>query len=218
MNKVNSIILAPLVVVALASVALESHGEPISRIDGVPGGGWLGDLWGFRCPPGGRVQVQVDVLGDIPLENNVFASRLDPAVDIFDGRGNLLAQGDDELLCTPVLGCDAGCPAVSVACGQGARHTLVVRDAGFLPGCFGGGTYQLSIEVFNANRRSLSPGQVRLGGGVPRNVPQFVINEGFSGRSGPVVDDGVVPLSIFSSFTTTEVSGLKGQGKLARPD
>ena len=191
----GSCLLAPLVISAtiLAMSAPEALAEPIVRVDHVPGGGFVGDTWTFQCPPGGSAEISVDIFGDVPLETG-FASALDPAIEVYDGSGKLIAEADDELQCSSPSICDAGCPGVVFQCETGLKHSVAVRDVGALVDCSGGGAYFLLIEVLDEDGTSLPGNAVKLGGGVRRNIPAFILADGFVGRKGPVIDDGPLPL------------------------
>jgi hypothetical protein len=56
----------------------------------------LGDLWTFKCPKGGTVNVSVDTKDD----TDAAQSDIDPVLLVVDGAGNLLAIGDDDVDCT----------------------------------------------------------------------------------------------------------------------
>lgn len=194
-----------LAVFSLGVMPFDSRAAEIRRVDEVPGGGFVGDLWTFRCPAGGSVDVRVDTFPDVALNGGVF-SALDPVLEIYDGRGNLLALGDDEVLCSAALFCDAACPAVTFACGQGVRHSIVIRDAGALPDCFGGGSYELVVEAFGAGGGSRLQSSVQLGGGPFQELPQWLVNTGVTGRRGPVVDDGPVSAILLGASTSATVA------------
>jgi hypothetical protein len=84
-------ILAPVV-----AAAAQASAEPISRSNWVPNVGQLnvegeqplGDLWTFRCPEGGTVNVSVDTKDD----TDAAQSDIDPVLLVVDGAGNLLAS------------------------------------------------------------------------------------------------------------------------------
>jgi hypothetical protein len=186
------ILVAGLVLSASATVSAEE----LTRVDWTPGGGRSGDLWTFNCPVGGSLAISVDVLDDRPQDDGSFASALDPIIDIFDGEGNYLGGGDAEFECSVASSCDAACPAVEFPCGDGLRHSVTVRDTGFLSSCTGGGTYVLRVEVLDESGESLANPQVQLGGGPPRDVPPFLIDFGIAGRRGPAVDNGPTPFAV----------------------
>jgi hypothetical protein len=178
----------------------------IGRVDWAAGGRLIGDLWTFRCPAGGSVSASVDTIGDYAVpdgDGGGFVSGLDPSLGILDSQGNLIARADDEQACNMPTRCDAGCPSVEVPCARGGvKHSILVRDAGILPECTGGGGYLLIIEVFNRDGESLSARAVKLGGGPRRNLPPWLLDTGLVGRQGPVVDDG--PALTAPSEETTE--------------
>ena len=161
----------------------------------------LGDMWTFNCPAGGSVVASVDTKDDTDLGT----SNLDPILELLDGNGVEIADGDDENTCTyqPVCGFD--CPQLRdfatprssrVACGDGGPsglHSLIVRDFGTagVPHCNGGG-YELTVDVFDASGNQLSQEQVGLGGGPSRGVPDWAVTEG-KAPVGPALDDENVP-------------------------
>src|SRR5437899_7942423 len=111
----------------------------------------LGDMWTFNCPPGGYVVASVDTKDDTDLGT----STLDPILELLDGNGAEIADGDDENTCTYAPVCGFRCPqlrdfasprSTHVACGDGGPsglHSLIVRDFG-VSGCNGGGGYELT--------------------------------------------------------------------------
>ena len=129
----------------------------------------LGDLWTFKCPKGGTVNVSVDTKDD----TDTAQSDIDPVLLVVDGAGNLLAFADDDVACTYPPVCGFACPSVSaVACGSDGHaddgrhgsdsepHNIIVRDFGD-SGCVGGGGYGLVVEVFKADGSQLSERRVR---------------------------------------------------------
>jgi hypothetical protein len=207
---------ASLIAAFIAAAASNGYAEEINRVEWSPGGGFVGDVWRFRCPAGGSVAAGVDTFGDVPTPDGAFESTLDPALEIYDGRGNLLAAGDDEAACSAPPQCGAGCPVVTVACGQGAaNHTIVVRDAGVLLDCAGGGSYLLNVEVFNQSGRSLPPSRVALGGGEQRNLPQWLAASGLVGARGPLVNDGFVPTQ-FGGLAISQTTPPEPSTKLSK--
>lgn len=181
---------------SMVVAASSGFGAAITRVDWTPGGGLVGDLWKFRCPAGGSVSAIVDTVPEIAVDDQNFVSGLDPRLQIFDGQGNLLAAGDDDVDCSVDTQCGAGCPEVTeVPCGQGVNHSILVRDSGTLPACTGGGGYLLVIEVLNASGRSLGPVAVKLGGGPARRLPPWLLQTDLIGARGPVVDNGSAVVS-----------------------
>jgi len=160
----------------------------------------LGDMWTFNCPAGGSVVASVDTKDDTDLGT----STLDPILELLDGNGVEIADGDDENTCTYRPVCGFACPQLHdfngnrrVACGDGGPsglHSLIVRDFGTagVPHCNGGG-YELKVDVFDASGNQLSQEQVGLGGGPSRGVPDWAVDEG-KAPFGPALDDENVPL------------------------
>jgi hypothetical protein len=203
-------ILAPVV-----AAAAQASAEPISRSNWVPNVGQLnvegeqplGDLWTFRCPEGGTVNVSVDTKDD----TDAAQSDIDPVLLVVDGAGNLLAFADDDVDCTYPPVCGFFCPSVSaLACGSegnnddnddnddnDGRHSIIVRDFGS-SGCVGGGGYNLVVEVFTADGSQLSERRVDLGGGPERDVPKYALDLG-KAPTGPALDDEDVPQEFFDS-------------------
>lgn len=184
------VLVAGLVLVGATTV----HGAEFNRVDWTPGGGFVGDTWTFQCPAGGSVFVAADAFADRPVAEDEFETGLDLVLEVFDGQGNLLAAGDDEFECAGAVACGAGCPALEATCGQGLTHSVVVRDAGVLEGCEGGGAYALTLEVTSEEGRSLPNREVKLGGGVAQNLPAWIRRTGLINRRGPVIDDGLAPI------------------------
>ena len=159
----------------------------------------LGDMWTFNCPPGGYVVASVDTKDDTDLGT----STLDPILELLDGNGAEIADGDDENACTYAPVCGFRCPqlrdfasprSTHVACGDGGPsglHSLIVRDFG-VSGCNGGGGYELTVDVFDASGSQLSQEEVALGGGASRGVPEWALVEG-KAVVGPALDDENVP-------------------------
>jgi hypothetical protein len=189
----------------------QASSEPISRSNWIPNVGQLnvegeqalGDLWTFKCPRGGTVNVSVDTKDD--TDNG--EADIDPVLLVVDGAGNLLAFADDDVDCTYPPVCGYFCPSVAeVACGStGGRdehdddeetHSIIVRDFGAAIGtdtaCQEGGGYNLVVEVFNADGRQLAERTFELGGGPEREVPKYALDLG-KAPTGPALDDEDVP-------------------------
>jgi hypothetical protein len=158
----------------------------------------LGDMWTFNCPAGGSVVASVDTKDDTDLGT----ATLDPILELLDGNGVEIANGDDENTCTYLPVCGFACPQLTdsrgntrVPCGGGGTsglHSLIVRDFGQAgAGCIGGG-YELKVDVFDDYGNQLSPDQVGLGGGPSRGVPDWAVSEG-KAPVGPALDDENVP-------------------------
>jgi hypothetical protein len=196
---------AMLAAVALVGVAAsEASAEPISRSNWVPNVGQLnvegeqplGDLWTFKCPKGGTVNVSVDTKD----ATDAASSDIDPVLLVVDGAGNLLAFADDDVDCTYPPVCGFFCPSVSaLACGGGgehSEHSIIVRDFGAADAtgtpCQEGGGYNLIVEVFTQDGRQLSERRVELGGGPERDVPKYALKLA-KAPTGPALDDEDVP-------------------------
>lgn len=161
----------------------------------------LGDLFLFTCPDGGAFRATVDTKDDL----DASASCLDPVVEIYDGAGDLIAVGDDQLECTYPPVCGFGCPEVEAVCGAPGLHSLVVRDYGTAAvgdeHCGKGGGYELTVEVSDAAGVPLAGDEIALGAGGPaRDLPAWVRELGLS-PTGPNLDDENVPsFRVFSAF------------------
>jgi hypothetical protein len=188
-------------ILLMVGAAPQASAEPISRSNWVPNVGQLdfeveqplGDLWTFKCPEGGTVNVSVDTKDD----TDSAQSDIDPVLALVDGKGNLLALGDDETACTYAPVCGFACPSVTaVACGEGEKHSVIVRDFGAAgatdAACQEGGGYSLVAEVFGADGSELSERRVELGGGPKRKVPKWALDLG-KAPTGPALDDEDVP-------------------------
>src|SRR3989442_14201262 len=82
----------------------------------------LGDMWTFNCPAGGSVVASVDTKDDTDLGT----ATMDPILELLDGNGIEIANGDDENTCTYPPVCGFACPQLTdsqgntrVACGDG---------------------------------------------------------------------------------------------------
>jgi hypothetical protein len=201
LQKKSWTVLALAMIVLMVAGAPRTSAEPISRSNWVPNVGQLnvdgeqplGDLWTFKCPKGGTINVSVDTKDD----TDNAESYIDPVLLLVDGQGNLLAFADDDVDCTYPPVCGFFCPSIAaVACGKGENHSLIVRDFGAAIGpdeaCQGGGGYNLVLEVFRADGRQVPERRVELGGGQKRKVPEWAPDFG-TAPTGPVLDDEDVP-------------------------
>jgi hypothetical protein len=198
MRRQDTLWTAALAILPLMAVVPSTSAEPISRSNWVPNFGQLnaegeqplGDMWTFRCPRGGTVNVSVDTKDD----TDAGQSDIDPVLLVVDGAGSLLAFGDDDVDCTYPPVCGFSCPAVTaVACGSDGRHSVIVRDFGTAgTTCQEGGGYNLVVEVFTGGGRQLPEQAVDLGGGPRRNVPSWAVDVG-KAPVGPALDDEDVP-------------------------
>lgn len=186
---------------ALLLWSLPAVSEEVRRTGWVPNVGALedgepplGDLWTFRCPPGGSFRMSVDTKDD----DDQGGAGIDPVLGVISGNGQLVASADDEQACTYDPLCGFGCPAVEAGlCGPGANHSIIIQDRGDATStdeaCRGGGGYDLVLEVFNVNGVPLPQGRVRLGGGAAaQSQPRWLREAGFTLR-GPRLDDTALP-------------------------
>lgn len=198
-SKLWSVVLAA--IVPVVATAPQASAEPISRSNWVPNVGQLnvegeqplGDLWTFRCPRGGTVNVAVDTKDD----TDTAQADIDPVLLLVDGAGNLLAFADDDVGCTYPPVCGFACPsATAVACGSDGKHSVIVRDFGAADAtgapCQEGGGYGLTVEVFTRDGRQVPERLVDLGGGPRRNAPKWAVELG-KAPVGPALDDEDVP-------------------------
>jgi hypothetical protein len=159
-------------------------GNPNIRIN-------LGDLWTFKCPRNGSVTISVDTIEDGAV---AMESKVDPALAVYDGAGNLLGSADDTQDCTYDPTCGFQCPAITVDCGAANPHSVSVFQASNLEqGCDDGG-YVLSVEAFDANGQSIAAKKLQLGGGAKRKVPRW-LDPARQLAPGPALDDEAVPFS-----------------------
>jgi hypothetical protein len=155
----------------------------------------LGDMWTFRCPPGGNFSVRVDTRDD----TDEGRARIDPLLEVVDGNGNNLTFADDEVACTFEPLCGFSCPeVVQVACGEGDQHSVIIRDFGTASVgddfCEGGGGYDVFLTVFLSDGSELSEISTEFGGGAFRRLPRWVtLRVPSVGSIGPVLDDEDVP-------------------------
>lgn len=209
------VLLLPLAAWALCVASAPAAADEVRRSNWVPNVGELGtgeqplgDMWTFRCPPGGSVRASVDTKDD----TDDGQSDIDPVLLVFDGQGNLLRFGDDEDGCTYPPVCGGLCPSVRATCGEAGRHSIVVRDFGTAEGpgtpCQEGGGYELVVEVFDAGGEPLSEQATRLGGG-PRKLPAVPRWARDLGKApvGPILDDEDVPEGVRSDKETCVIVG-----------
>jgi hypothetical protein len=181
------------IIAPMVAAAPQASAEPINRSNWVPNLGAtvpdqdpLGDLWTFNCPAGGTVSVSVDTKDD----TDTGKSNIDPFLIMGDAKG-AFGFSDDNFECAIPPVCGFACPSqTATPCGSG-QHWIIVRDWG-ANSCTGGGGYDLVVEVFAGDGRSLSERSVNLGGGPTRKVPNDALASG-SAPTGPALDDEKVP-------------------------
>jgi hypothetical protein len=184
---------AIVVATVVCSAVWQASAEPINRSNWVPNvgdtfpfGRPLGDLWTFNCPAGGTVSVSVDTKDD----TDTGKSNIDPFLIVGDAK-EALGLSDDNFECAIPPVCGFACPSrTATPCGSG-QHWIIVRDWG-ASSCTGGGGYNLVVEVFGGDGRSLSERSVNLGGGPTRKVPNGASTLGIA-PTGPALDDEEVP-------------------------
>jgi hypothetical protein len=193
------------VLLPLTAMVPDASAEGIIRSNWIPNVGQLntpgeqplGDLWTFRCPRGGTVTIVVDTKDDTDTPDLDSRSDIEPVFMVVDGAGNLLVFAHGETGCAYPPVCDANCPLVNeLACGSDGKHSIIVRDFGVTTAatpCQEGGGYNLHVEVFGPDGRSLPSRIVDLGGGPRRQVPGWALDLE-KAPVGPALDDEDVPL------------------------
>lgn len=149
-------------------------------------------MWTFRCPPGGGFSVSVDTRDDTDRGE----ATIDPLLEVVDGNGNDIDFADDTFACTFQPLCGFACPALDqVPCGEGDRHSLIIRDLGAAgEGCEGGGGYDVFLTVFGPDGGEFSEVSTEFGGGGFRQLPRWVtLRLPAVGSIGPILDDEDVP-------------------------
>jgi hypothetical protein len=143
----------------------------------------IGDLWSFKCPPGGFFEVWADTVEDV-----AGASNLDLFLEVRDSSVNYIIR-DDSFDCPVTPTCGFRCPYIGLLpCATGV-HTIAVGSYPY-SGCTGGGGYVLNLYVYDRNGNLLTDTQTALGGGAPIKLPKWA--EGV-GKKGPILDNSVIP-------------------------
>jgi hypothetical protein len=176
-----------------AALYAQTPGGAAFRSNWIPSGGYsdgaIGDLWTFICPPAGKVSIWVDTVDD----TGNGKSNIDPAIEIVDRRGHLVALANNNAACTNTPVCassPSSCPRLfQVACGAGNPHSIVVYSTPST-GCTGGGGYKLWVATRTSGGGVPSVGAVRLGGGAPRIAPTLAAD---IAKIPPALDNEGVP-------------------------
>jgi hypothetical protein len=191
--------IAIVLVLSVAPASAEAR-----RRNWIPSGRYdpaIGDLWSFKCPPGGQFYVWADTLDDVAGTSN-----LDLFLEVVDSSGTVIGYGDENYDCFYTPTCGFRCPYVGFeTCGTGV-HTIAVGSYPY-SGCTGGGGYVLNLYVWDRNGNLLTDTQTALGGGAPIKVPRWA--EGI-GKRGPIIDDQVIPTY---NFPITDPTTLTTQAE-----
>ena len=197
-DNMTMALITSVVPIVFLVAATNAPAQEVHRSNWVPNVGALlneGEQpWTFICPDGGSVSILVDTKDD----SDTAGSDIDPLLFVLDGEGNIIALADDNFRCTYMPVCGYACPqVVDVACGEGGRHSAIVRDFGFaaLRGvdCDQGGGYDLFVKVVSGTGDPLNERAVQLGGGPSRQVPKWALDDG-KAPEGPALDDEDVPV------------------------
>jgi hypothetical protein len=200
--KISAIVVAALLALGISTLGYASgETDTVKRSNWVPNVGErdfradeqpLGDMWTFVCPAGGAFKLSIDTKDD----TDVGRADIDPLVVVLDGHGNVVGFGDDEFDCKYRPVCGYSCPAVETKCGNGAMHSIVVRDFGTANQedtlCQEGGGYELDLRVDDALGQRVREVDIKLGGGALRTIPMWALKEG-KAPVGPALDDENVP-------------------------
>jgi hypothetical protein len=162
------------------------------RWDWIPSGQYaplLGDMWTFRCPPGGQFSVAADTMAD----NGFDSSNLDLYLEVTDATGALVGSADETNACEHASVCGFLCPTIGpITCGRGLHTVAVVSMPSDV--CKGGGGYKLELTVFSRNGKPVRDAQTALGGGPKRVLlPRWADGVG---PSGPLLNDEAIPTSL----------------------
>lgn len=158
-----------------------------------------GDVWSLSCPKGARLTLVVDTKAD----RNDGKSNIDPHTWIFDSKGNLVDEGDDEMVnfggCThdPVCGYD--CARSIIAVCSDKPYTLAIADGGPSRAdvggddlCLGGGGYVIKATAVR-DGKDVSD-ELVIGGGPKLKLPDWLTEELPTRR--PLIDDGELPFKL----------------------
>ena len=95
LKHTTSLIITVVATLGVASVAL---GDEVTRANWVPTHDFssiLGDMWTFKCPTSGTVDISVQRMDD----TGKFFSNIDPIMHVVDGIDTFLCAGDDDIAC-----------------------------------------------------------------------------------------------------------------------
>jgi len=174
----GGIVLAGVIAGFLLSAALlaQTPDNAAFRSNWIPSGGYsdgaIGDLWTFNCPPTGSVSIWVDTIDD----TGTGQSNVDPAIEVVDRLGHLVALANNNASCTNTPACASSpspCARVlGAACGTGNPHSLVVYSTPSTI-CAGGGGYKLWVATATRLGRVSPSSAIGLGGGTQPIAPTW---------------------------------------------
>ena len=200
----NRIPLAGVTVGFLLSAELfaQTPDDAAFRSNWIPSGGYsdgaIGDLWTFKCPPNGRVSIWVDTIDD----TGNGQSNVDPAIEVVDRLGHLVALANNNASCTNTPVCansPSPCARVLRAlCGTGNPHSIVVYSTP-LTICTGGGGYKLWVATKTRLGKLTPSSAIGLGGGAIRITPTWARD---IPRIPPALDNEGVPSFAFPGAQT----------------
>lgn len=96
--------------------------------------GVIGDVYAFEANAGDQIELQVDTTD----------ANLDPALQLLDQTGNLIASGDDEVPCAVPLVCQHTCPQIVQTIPASGTYFVVVLDTAS-ESCTGG-SYEVTAD------------------------------------------------------------------------
>lgn len=155
-----------------------------------------GDVWTLSCPKGSKVTLFVDTKAD----RNDGKANVDPHTWVFDSKGRLVDEGDDEIACTHEPVCGYRCTRnIIVECSDKLTpYTLAIADGGPTKGdvggpnlCIGGGGYRL---IASAELRGKDVSDEVVLGGLKAKLPDWLASAIPSRR--PLIDDGDIPFKL----------------------
>jgi Fibronectin type III domain len=180
-----------------ATLFAQTPDQAAFRSNWLPSGGYsegaIGDLWTFTCPPKGRVSIWVDTMDD----TGNGKSTVDPAIEVVDRLGHLVALANNNASCTNFPVCaNSPSPCARVlraACGFGNPHSIVVYSTPSTI-CTGGGGYKLWVGTTSRLGKLTPSNAIGLGGGTVRVTPSWAQD---IPRIAPALDDEGVPSFAF---------------------
>jgi hypothetical protein len=158
-----------------------------------------GDVWTLSCPKGARLTLIVDTKAD----RNDGKSNIDPHTWIFDSKGNLVDEGDDEMVnfggCTHEPVCGYDCARTIIAECSDKPYTLAIADGGPSKAdvggndlCLGGGGYVIKATAVRGGKDVSD--EVVIGGGPKPKLPKWLVDQIPSRR--PLIDDDEFPFKL----------------------
>jgi hypothetical protein len=191
----DGIVFAGVTAVFLLSAALfaQTPDNATFRSNWIPSGGYsdgaIGDMWTFTCPPKGSVSIWVDTVDD----TGNGKSNIDPAIEVVDKLGHLVALANNNASCTNTPLCASSpspCARVlRAACGSGNPHSIVLYSTPSTI-CAGGGGYKLWVATATKVGKVSASSAIRLGGGTVRITPTWAAD---IAKIPPALDNEGVP-------------------------